>query len=83
MSHINILSLYARNLKLKFLSETFFKYPILKWNILYTSYSINLKNMRPVLREINIGGLFMPLIQSLADSAGHVPIVSGYKSSWN
>lgn len=41
------------------------------------------KRETPVLREIKIGGLFMPLIQSLADSAGHVPIVSGYKSSWN
>jgi len=38
-------------------------------------------DIKPVLREIRIGGLFMPLIQSLADNAGHVPIVSGYKSS--
>lgn len=41
------------------------------------------KKQLPVLREIKIGGLFIPLIQSLAESPGVVPTVSGYKSSWN
>lgn len=41
------------------------------------------KSYLPVFKEIKIGGLFIPLIQSLADKAGQVPTVSGYKSSWN